>query len=114
MRAKYAAVLYVNNQNLNIQVTRRTSWIGELAVFGLTSVVITRNYGRARWVRFAAGSLAALSIQQFALSLVMRQVRTKNLSLSDLISLSRATAADILAGLTMASIRDREGVAGRI
>ena len=44
----------------------------------------------------------------------MQHLRTKKLALSDLISLSRATSAGILAGLTTAGIRDREGIAGRI
>jgi phosphatidylglycerophosphate synthase len=95
-------------------VSRPTEQLLQLVTAVLMTMVIVRNHGSARGLRYLAGLVAALSAQEIALTSAMRAVGARRLALSDLISLSRATCASILAGLVASGIKEREGVSGWI
>src|ERR1700730_2021174 len=82
----------------------------------LLAVPVARRYGRAPAARFAAASTGVLAVQQGLVSLVLRsQARSggpDNLSVVDLMTLSRGLAAALLVGLGASGTRDRRGFAG--
>lgn len=90
-----------------------------LGTSGPVSAVIARCYGRAAAGRFRLGMLATLVAQQALVGVAMvtgggrgGADRRHELTLVDLMTLSRGWAASLLAGLLASGIRDRRGVAG--
>jgi len=62
-------------------------------------------------MRFAAGSMAALLIQQVLVGVAVKRKRVR-LTLVDAMTLSRGLAAGLMIGLVASGVRDRTGPAG--
>ena len=80
----------------------------------LTCIAMGRSYGWRRGLRYAAGVAIAYAIQQQTVLRLIRKTGVRGLSPVDRLTLSRATAGGVLAGLAFSGIRDREGAAGRL
>jgi phosphatidylglycerophosphate synthase len=89
---------------------------GLVTAVTVLAVPMVRRYGRAPTARVAAAATAALAVQQTLVSLALRrQARAggpDDLSLVDLMTLTRGLAAAVLAGLVASGTRDRTGLAG--
>jgi phosphatidylglycerophosphate synthase len=97
-----------------LSVSLRGVWLLSLVAAGLTAAAMRRSYGRKPGLRFAAGTLTALSAQHLALDRLMRRTGVSRVSAADLLTLSRATAGSVLAGLAASGVRDRLGTQDRL
>lgn len=93
---------------------RRTRSLIELATAVPTIIVTGRNYGPLPAVRYLIGLAAALAAQHTFLNAMIRKIGPERSSLADTLTLSRATAGSVLAGLVTSGVRDRKGIAGWI
>jgi hypothetical protein len=77
---------------------------------------ISARYGRRAGRRFAVGGAAVVCVQQALVVLALRHERRwgrpHDLGAADLMTLTRGTAAAMLAGLVFAGIQHRRGFAG--
>ncbi len=86
----------------------------ELATVVSTGILIWRSYRMRSAMRYLVGLVLALTVQRAFLSAMIRKTGSKQASLADVLTLSRAAAGGVLAGLVASGIRDRLGKAGRL
>ena len=86
----------------------------ELATVVSTGILIWRSYGMRSAMRYLVGLVLALAVQRAFLSAMIRKTGSIQASLADVLTLSRAAAGGVLAGLVASGIRDRLGKAGRL
>ena len=86
----------------------------DLLVAVPTTLVIWRAYGLIKAIRYLVGLTIALAIQRAFISAMIRKIGPEQPTLADLLTISRAAAGAVLAGLVTSGIRDREGIAGWI
>lgn len=79
------------------------------------SKILRRSYGPAASRSFRTGMAGMLLVQQILVGLAIRRPRDGSLhrlSMVDILTLSRGSAAALLVGLIVSRVRDRSGVAG--
>jgi phosphatidylglycerophosphate synthase len=86
----------------------------ELLVVVPTTLVIWRAYGLRSTIRYLLGLTLALATQRAFISAMIGKIGTEQMSLADVLTISRAATGAVLAGLVISGIRDRKGVAGWI
>src|SRR5262245_40520120 len=114
--------LMVDNRDLDAMVDTRTRlqaldvrWVALLV--GFCSAVVTGagvawRYGGASALWYLLGLLAALSAQYVFVAALRHKIGPERSSLADALTLARASVGAVLAGLVVANIYDREGLAG--
>jgi phosphatidylglycerophosphate synthase len=96
----------------SFQHIQRRALLIECAALLLTSPLLFYFYGPQAGSRYLIGLLVALLAQQLFLWAMQRKIGPEISTLADGLTLARATAGSVLAGLVMADIEDRSGVAG--
>ncbi len=86
----------------------------ELVTVLSTGIAIWRAYGVVATIRYLAGLGLAMKVQRVFLEAMIRRTGPKQVSLADVMTLSRAATGAILAGLIAAGIRNRTGMAGKL
>jgi hypothetical protein len=83
------------------------------------SKMLARRYGTHADRRFGIGMASAVGAQQLVVAVALWprnstevRARAHRLTMVDLVTLSRGTAAAVLIGLVVSGIRDRRGFAG--
>ncbi|HEY1348818.1 MAG TPA: CDP-alcohol phosphatidyltransferase family protein [Ktedonobacteraceae bacterium] len=79
-----------------------------------TGLTIWRVYGMRATMRYLAGLALATRAQCAFLAAMIHKTGTKQVSLADVMTLSRAATGAMLAGLVASGIRDRTGLAGKL
>lgn len=83
------------------------------ALAGVPTVLLfASRYGPRRAGRYAAGVSASCAAQHLLVTVVRRKVGKERWTVADLLTLSRATTAAVLAGVSISGVRDRKGPAG--
>lgn len=93
---------------------RRTARSIEQVTVASTGAFIWRVYGLRSTIRYLVGLIPALMAQRLFLFAMGRKTGTKRASLADVLTLYRASAGSVLAGLVASGIRDRTGSVGRV
>lgn len=112
----------VDDRDLDVTVVTRTRlrtldvrWVA-LTVAVCTAVVTGAGmawwYGGASALWYLLGLLAALSAQYVFVAAMRHKIGPERSSLADALTLARASIGAVLAGLVVAGIHDREGLAG--
>jgi phosphatidylglycerophosphate synthase len=86
----------------------------ELATVASTGIFILCNYGLRSTFRYLVGLILALTAQRMYLSAMVRKTGARQVSLADVLTLCRASAGSVMAGLVTSGIRDRTGRAGQM
>lgn len=97
--------------NTNFWLAVRTT---ELVTALSTGLAIWRVYGMMATMRYLAGLALAMKAQRAFLAAMMHKTGPKQVSLADVMTLSRAATGAMLAGLVASGIRDRTGLAGKL
>lgn len=79
-----------------------------------TALAIWRVYGLMATIRYLIGFALAIKTQHLFLAAMIDRTGTRQASLADMMTLSRATTGALLAGLVASGIRDRTGMAGKL
>ena len=103
----YRSVLSKRNLRHSVQLV-------ELMTTVPTALVIWRAYGLRSTIRYLVGLTTALAAQRAFLSAMIQKIGPEQSSLADTLTLSRAAAGAVLAGLVTSGIRERKGIAGWI
>ncbi len=96
----------------SFQRIQRRALLIACAALLLTGPLLFSVYGLQAGSRYLIGLLAALLAQQVFLWAMQRKIGPEVSTLADVLTLLRATAGGVLAGLVIADIEDRSGVAG--
>jgi phosphatidylglycerophosphate synthase len=83
-----------------------------LCVAALVALIIASVYDEPAGLRGLVGLLAALIVQDVVIAALRRRIGPERASVADLLTLGRATAGAILAGLVASGVHDRAGPAG--
>lgn len=97
--------------NTNFWLAVRTM---ELVTAFSTGLAIWRVYGMIATMRYLAGLSLAMKAQRVFLATMIHKIGPEQVSLADMMTLSRAVTGAILAGLVASGIRDRTGLAGKL
>jgi phosphatidylglycerophosphate synthase len=87
-------------------------WGAGGTLLGLGAGVLGWGYGPDALVRFSMGYLVALLAQAAFIALIRRRIGPEASSLADWLTLGRASAAGLLAGLVASGVTNRLGPAG--
>lgn len=79
-----------------------------------TALAIWRVYGLMATIRYLIGFALAIKTQHLFLAAMIDRTGTRQASLADMMTLSRATTGALLVGLVASGIRDRTGMAGKL
>lgn len=86
----------------------------ERAAAVATAILIWRRYGMRSSLRYLGGLRLAWTVQRASLSAMIGKTGSQPASLADVLTLSRAAAGSMLAGLVVSGSRDRVGMVGRM
>lgn len=86
----------------------------ELTTALSTGLAIWRAYGLWATMRYIAGLALAMKVQRTFLAAMIRKTGVEQVSVADVMTLSRGATGAVLVGLVASGIRDRTGLAGRL
>lgn len=111
-----AAPRQTRNQRVNAYGRWLAITIGLLSALACLVPLIAHEYGKPRAARFCLGAAVFIMVQQFLLLCALQhrdeRLHAQPLDLVDALTLSRGGVAAVIAGLIIAGIRDRTGLAG--
>lgn len=109
---KQSTALAVWDAHRSFSGVLRSEALVELGVAAPVTSALVLVYGAAPGLRFLAGLSMALLAQGLFLRAMRRRIGVEHPTPADVLTLLRAATGGVLAGLMLASIRDRMGLAG--